>query len=74
MSRSRRKTPVSGITTAESDKAFKVAEHRRARRATRAALPVSEGPIPKQFGNPWASAKDGKKRFDPAAHPKLMRK
>ncbi|MEL4378367.1 hypothetical protein [Brucella cytisi] len=38
MSRSRKKTPITGITTADSDKAFKEAEHRRERRALRSAV------------------------------------
>lgn len=74
MSRSHRKTPVCGITTAESDKLFKAAEHRRERRAVRSVLPGEDAPAPKQFGNPWASPKDGKQWFDPARQPKLMRK
>jgi hypothetical protein len=41
MSRSRRKTPIFGMTTAESDKPFKVAEHRAERRAYRAIFGVS---------------------------------
>jgi len=61
MSRSRKKTPITGITIAESDKPFKEAEHRRERRVVRTAIKVGE-PIPDQreFGNPWASEKDGK--------------
>ncbi len=62
MSRSRKKTPITGITTADSDKPFKEAEHRRERRAVRTAIKAGE-PIPDQreFGNPWTSEKDGKK-------------
>lgn len=61
MSRSRRKTPIVGITTAESDKAFKEAEHRRERRAVKATVNTGdEPPAPKAFGNPWAGEKDGK--------------
>jgi hypothetical protein len=75
MSRSRRKTPIAGITTAESDKAFKVAEHRRERRTVNAALNTAEDlPHTKLFGNPWASEKDGKRLFDPTRHPASMRK
>lgn len=75
MSRSRRKTPVHGITVAESDKWFKMTERRRARRAAAAALRRDEEPpAAKEFGNPWRSAKDGKSRFDPAEYPGLMRK
>lgn len=61
MSRSRKRTPVSGITTADSDKEFKVAEHRRARRAEKSAIKAGDDPPdPKEHGNPWASRKDGK--------------
>ena len=74
MSRSRRSTPVTGLC-ADSDKAFKVTEHRRARRASHALdLIEAEPPHRRAFGNPWASQKDGKTRFDPGAFPELMRK
>ncbi|WP_246132763.1 hypothetical protein [Devosia ginsengisoli] len=63
------------MTTAESDKAFKVAEHRRERRVVNAALSNAEDlPPARLFGNPWASEKDGKRRFDPARYPAGMRK
>jgi hypothetical protein len=75
MSRSRRKTPIMGITTAESDKSFKVAEHRRERRAINAALGKTEDlPHTKLFGDPWESSKDGKHVFDPVRYPGYMRK
>lgn len=44
MSRSRRKTPIIGMTTAESDKPFKQAEHRRERRAVKAVVKAGEEP------------------------------
>ncbi|MGY3609186.1 hypothetical protein ACWGQQ_35295 [Bradyrhizobium sp. Lot33] len=49
------------MTTAESDKPFKEAEHRPERRAVRSAIKAGE-PIPdvREFGDPWASEKDGK--------------
>lgn len=75
MSRSKRKTPVSGNTTSESDKRFKVAEHKRERRQAKLALKAGRAiKHPKAFGNPWASDKDGKFRFDPKKLPRLMRK
>jgi hypothetical protein len=75
MSKSRRKTPVTGITTAESDKSFKRAENRRHRRFVRSVV-ISDGdlPNPREYGNPWKSDKDGKSRFDPERYPDLMRK
>ena len=61
MSWSKRKTPISSITTAASDKAFKVASHRRERAATRTALAHDdEAPHRLAYGDPWNSAKDGK--------------
>jgi hypothetical protein len=61
MSRSRKKTPITGITAADSDKAFKEAEHRRERRAVRNAIKAGE-PIPdaRLYGDPWDGEKDGK--------------
>lgn len=74
MSRSRRKTPIVGMTTAESDKRFKQAEHRRERRAVKSVdLAIADLPARQAFGNAALSEKDGKQwlgdRF-----PKLMRK
>jgi len=75
MSRSRRHTPIIGMTTAKTDKPFKAAEHRRERRSVRVAITHDdEVPGAKQFGNPAASEKDGKQAFDPLSFPKLMRK
>jgi hypothetical protein len=65
MSRSRRKTPIIGITSAPSDKPWKVAEHKRERRVTRAVLALSlDGDDARlhgrNYGDPWCSEKDGK--------------
>ena len=74
MSRSRKKTPAGGITTAISDKAFKVAEHRRERRAVKADVAGGQEPEhPKAFGNPWKSEKDGK-AYIAEPRPEDMRK
>ena len=74
MSRSRRKTPIVGITTADSDKLFKQAEHRRERRTVKALLDAGAEPPPaKTFGDPWDGQKDGKQWLDEPP-PKLMRK
>lgn len=74
MARSRRKTPITGITTADSDKSFKQAEHRRERRAVKALLDAGVEPPPaKSFGDPWRGEKDGKMWLDEPS-PKLMRK
>jgi len=76
MSRSRRKTPVMGITKAESDKRDKVLAHRRQRRQVRTALAsgVAEVITRRKAGDVWSFAKDGKSRFDPTQFPKLMHK
>jgi len=57
VSRSYRKTPIRGLCS-DSDKPFKVAEHRRERRA--ANMSPEDAPHPKSYGNPWSSCKDGK--------------
>lgn len=55
MSRSRKKTPIVGITTAPSDKPYKVAEHRRERRSAKVSIGSGLEPEhPKAFGNPSA--------------------
>ena len=77
MSRSRRKTPICGITTAESEKQDKRIANRRLRRKVRAALAVEpEGVLPalREVSSVWTFDKDGKMRFDPAEWPVSMRK
>jgi len=59
------------MTYAETDKPFKQQEHQRARANYRSR---QDDPHEKEFGNPWSSAKDGKRRFDPVKWPKLLRK
>ena len=66
MSRSRKKKPVTGITLAETEKEFKQQEHQRERARVRTALANLDEeqevlPHPKEFGNPWAGPKDGKR-------------
>jgi len=78
MARSKRKTPIRGITTAESEKQDKQLAHRRYRRKTKAVLqqvPDAEiFPHVRELSNPWSMGKDGKVRFDPKKYPKNMRK
>ena len=77
MARSKRKTPVRGITTAESEKDDKVASHRKARRVVKQAIePGLEAPLPleRELTNSWSLAKDGKVRFNPGQHPHLLHK
>jgi hypothetical protein len=76
VSRSRKKTPVHGITTARSDKPYKVDEHRRERSAARRIVKqTADGDDPrlhKVYGDPWGAPKDGKTW---AVHrPKSLRK
>lgn len=77
MSRSRRRAPVRGLSTAESEKEDKRMANRKLRRRVRTALRVDpEAPLPhlREVSNPWSMDKDGKTRFDPARHPEAMRK
>lgn len=75
MSRSRKHTPIHGHTCKESDKPFKVIEHRRERRIVRASISIdSDMPHPKTFGNPWASCKDGKSYWEGDGGYKVMMK
>lgn len=78
MSRSRRKTPISGITTAESEKQDKQIANRRERHRNRQILGCFLDDTllmhRKQAGNPWLMEKDGKAFFDPEKSPELMRK
>jgi hypothetical protein len=78
MSHSRRNTPIRGITSSESERQDKQLAHRRERRRIRAVVQLKPDaevlPHTRELSNPWAMAKDGKTRFDPAKYPKLMRK
>lgn len=78
MSRSRRKTPIFGITTATSEANDKAAWHRAYRRAENqrlAAAPETEPHHYRKFFNPWKMDKDGKHWWPEALQsPKEMRK
>jgi hypothetical protein len=79
MSRSRRKTPKVGLSTAASEKDDKAIAHRRARHAIKQALTAADDPDvvlaepehPRSGG--WIFSKDGK-RWIGRRRPKLMRK
>lgn len=64
MSRSRKKTPVRGVTSAKSEKADKRDANRALRRRVRATLSVDPAPevvpLPREVRNLWTMAKDGK--------------
>ena len=78
MSRSRRKNPICGITTAESDHCWKKAAARILRHRVKQQLSATlDGDRFAgkrwEFVNPWSSEKDGKQwMFNP--DPKWMRK
>ena len=78
MSRSRRYRPHCGITTASSEKDDKRRSNRVERR-TNSQILVATGDAdrlkpPRIPSDPWNMDKDGKQRFDPREHPRLMRK
>ena len=78
MARSRKKTPITGVTSAESEKADKQAAHRRERRHVRQRLTVDATadvlPHTREVSNPWAFAKDGKVYRGAKLRPKERRK
>jgi hypothetical protein len=78
MSRSRRKLPFTGITTAVSEKEDKRCANRKERRVNRTILHTTGDDTrlrhKRDVGNPWLFAKDGKSRFDPKSSPELVRK
>ena len=77
MSRSRRKSPFTGITSAPSDKRDKAASSSAYRHALKQAIalaPETPPPTVRQITDPRSLAKEGKSRFDPAEVPRLMRK
>ena len=63
MSRSKRKTPIAGITTSASEKKDKQAANRVLRRLTRAD--PENAPLLREVSDVWSMGKDGKIRFDP---------
>jgi hypothetical protein len=78
MSRSRRNTPITGISTSVSEKDDKRVYNRRFRHVCKQLLAddpeTAPFPILRDYSNPWSMDKDGKTRFDPDKYPKLMRK
>ena len=80
MSRSKRKTPIHGMTCARSEKQDKRFANRALRRIvkvrlhTRVDLDAVSLPVMREVYNVWSMAKDGKRRFDPKTWPEGMRK
>jgi len=78
MSRSRKKQPFVGMSTATSEKEDKRAWHRRLRRTNKMVLSDAGDEEKLRRRNElcslWNMSKDGKWRFRPAEWPRLMRK
>jgi hypothetical protein len=78
MSRSRKKTSITGITFSPSEKQDKRLYNRRYRRVCKQNLEsnIETELLPhlRDYSNPWSMNKDGKKWFDAKKYPKNMRK
>ena len=78
MSRSKRRTPVCGMTGAASEKQDKRLYNRRYRRVCKQAIHADPArellPLLREYSNPGAMGKDGKYRFNPRDRPELLRK
>ncbi len=78
MSRSKKKSPYSPFTTANSEKEDKQLASRRDRRVNAALLKSDEDDEAlvnrKSTSDVWAFDKDGKRRVDPNKEPKALRK
>ncbi len=78
MSRSLKKNPFAGITTAKSEKQDKRFANRHVRRTNKCLLTLTNNEehllARRKMSNVWSMSKDGKARFDPERHPKLLRK
>jgi hypothetical protein len=60
MARSRKRTPISGVTAADSEKDDKRLWHRKMRRKTKHALAADkEPPVVNEVSNPWDMGKEG---------------
>lgn len=73
MSRSARKSRITGIAICASEKADKAIWHRAFRRAANSDIERSQFIDYRQFSNPWTMGKDGK-RYWRAMPDYLMRK
>lgn len=80
MSRSKRKRPIFGNTTADSEKRDKVIYHRRFRRrvadALRESLQSGEDatfPLADEVGNQWLFDKDGKTYWSDAPEEEMRK-
>jgi hypothetical protein len=79
MSRSKRRSPVHGVTKARSEKLFKQTTNRTLRQKQKKALQVDPetAVLPvrgREATDIWDSAKEGKNRFDLREVPRFLRK
>lgn len=78
MSRSKRKTSISGHTIASSEKQDKREYNRCYRHACKQFLHIDFEtellPHLREYSNLWSMCKEGKKWFDAKKYPKMMRK
>lgn len=76
MSRSARKTPIRGVTTASSEKQDKRLANRKFRRLVKTSLKNDSEVLPliREVSNVYGFEKDGKLYFDSRKFPKSMRK
>lgn len=66
MSRSKKKTPIMGMTSGGGQKRFKQDAHRSERAKVKILLSTEQYdslPDPKTYGNEWDSPRDGKQYF-----------
>jgi len=75
MSRSKKKTKITGITTAKSEKTDKQEANRKLRRKAKEAIPQGKEELPKlkEISNVWSFSKDGK-NYNKEMSKKDMRK
>lgn len=74
MSRSRRKTPITGMTCADSEKRDKRIANRSLRRLIKQHIEDEIMPIIREVSDVWTHDKDGKRRIDTKTEGRLMRK
>jgi hypothetical protein len=76
MARSRKKTAVSGNTTADSEKQDKRLANRTYRSTVKQLIKagIFSLPLLREMSNVWNMDKDGKRWHDPETYPKVLRK
>lgn len=78
MSRSYKRNAITGHTMAESDKAYKIQEHKRERSKVRTTINSCDDfeqlilPDTKEFGNECSAPKDGH-QYIPINHPERIK-